>query len=492
MDLRFEKNRRKYESTARLLLLMAMDDIARDAIIRFGHSLGVGIYVTVEGLVLSTTKLRRIEEKMHEIAAQNLPIRQETWPVERAIAFFEEKGQMDTVELLRFQNGDTVSLTICDGYIDLLSGPTTEHTGDIDSFSLRLFYPGMVLILKSMSQVISQGAFKDRPKLMRAYSEFEDWARIQNCRNAADLNNIILSGAYKDFIRVSESIQSRALTSIAEEIADLGCRVVFIAGPSSSGKTTFANRLAIELKVSGRHPIPISLDNYYKNQVDIPIGENGKPDLECLESIDTELFNEQLLELLQGERVEIPLYSFYTKNREPEGKLVSIGERDVLIVEGIHGLNPAIGADVPSESKYRIYVGALTPLNLDNHNRLRATDIRLLRRLVRDARTRNTRIRETLDMWDDVKIGEIKYISPYMEEANVVFNTTLSYEIPVLKKYVTQMLSEVPDDSPHYSSIQRIRQFLDYFVEITDESDIPPISILREFIGGCTFYDNDR
>ncbi|MBQ9008045.1 MAG: nucleoside kinase, partial [Clostridia bacterium] len=250
-----------------------------------------------------------------------------------------------------------------------------------------------------------------------------------------------------------------------------------------------ANRLAIELKVSGRHPIPISLDNYYKNRADIPIGENGKPDLECIESIDTDLFNDQLLELLQGEVVEIPLYSFFTKNRETEGKRVSVGDRDVLIVEGIHGLNPVIGADVPSESKYRIYVSPLTPLNLDNHNRLRATDIRLLRRLVRDARTRNTEINETLDMWDDVKIGEIKYIYPYMEEANVVFNTTLSYEIPVLKTHVYRMLSQVPADSPHYSSIQRIRQFLDFFVDILDESEIPPISILREFIGGCTFYD---
>lgn len=187
--------------------------------------------------------------------------------------------------------------------------------------------------------------------------------------------------------------------------------------------------------------------------------------------------------------MEIPLYSFYTKNREPEGIMVSMGEKDVLIVEGIHGLNPKIGADVPSESKYRIYVSALTPLNLDNHNRLRATDIRLLRRLVRDARTRNTGINETLDMWDDVKIGEITYISPFMEEANVVFNTTLSYEIPVLKHHVYSMLDEVPPESPHYSSIQRIRQFLDYFVENTDETEIPPISILREFIGGCTFYN---
>jgi len=339
-----------------------------------------------------------------------------------------------------------------------------------------------------MSQVMSMGDFKDRPKLTRAYTESAGWERIQNCANAGDLNEIIRNGKMRDFIRVSESIQSRAITSIAEEIADLNCRVVFIAGPSSSGKTTFANRLAIELKVSGCNPVPISLDNYYKNRDEVPIGENGKPDLECLEAIDTELFNDQLLELLQGREVEIPLYSFYTKNREPAGKRVSMGKQDVLIVEGIHGLNPIIGEDVPSENKYRIYVGALTPINLDNHNRLRATDIRLLRRIVRDARTRNTVAHETLDMWDDVKIGEIKYIYPYMEESNVVFNTTLIYEIPVLKTHAYNMLLEVPPESPHYASVQRIIQFLDFFVPIEDESEIPPISILREFIGGCTFY----
>lgn len=489
MDLRFEKNRRRYESTARLLLLMAMEDLAKGATIRFEHSLGIGIYLTAEGMMLSTTKLRRIEDRMREIAAKDLPIEQEAWPLEKAISYFTEKGRMDTVRLLEGHRGDTVLMTVCNGFVDFLCGETAERTGDISGFSLRLFYPGMVLILKSMSQVLAMGDFKDRPKLTRAYTESEAWERISNCVNAADLNDIIRGGRVRDFIRVSESIQSRAITSIAEEIADLGCRVVFIAGPSSSGKTTFANRLAIELKVSGCNPIPISLDNYYKNRVDIPIGENGKPDLESLEAIDSELFNDQLLELLQGGEVEIPLYSFYTKNREPKGKLVSMGEQDVLIVEGIHGLNPAIGEDVPSESKYRIYVGALTPLNLDNHNRLRATDIRLLRRLVRDARTRNASIQETLDMWDDVKIGEIKNIYPYMEEANVVFNTTINYEIPVLKTHAYNMLLEVKPDSPHYSTVQRIIQFLDYFVDIEDESEIPPISILREFIGGCTFYD---
>ena len=469
---------------------MSMSDIAKDAVIRFEHSLGVGIFVTVDGIMLSTTKLRRIEDKMREIASKNIPIEPQEWPLQKALDYFAEKGQKDTLRLLRNHKRDTVTMTVCDGFADFLCGETADHTGDISGFSLRLFYPGMVLILQSMSQAIAQGEFRDRPKLMRAYSEAAAWEHIQKCNGAADLNEIIERGQIRDFIRVSESIQSRTITSIAEEIADLGCRVVFIAGPSSSGKTTFANRLAIELRVSGRNPIPISLDNYYKNRVDIPIGENGKPDLECLESIDTELFNEQLLELLQGETVEIPLYSFYTKNREPKGMEVVMKGQDVLIVEGIHGLNPAIGTDVPSESKYRIYVGALTPINLDNHNRLRATDIRLLRRLVRDARTRNAGINETLGMWDDVKIGEIKNIYPYMEEANVMFNTTLAYEISVLKPHVYDMLLQVGPDSQYYSSMQRILHFLDYFTDVTDETEIPPISILREFVGGCTFYDH--
>ena len=489
MDLSTEKNRRKYEGTARVLMLMAMEEIARDAHIRFEHSLGVGIYITVDGLILSTTKIRRIEEKMRDLVRQNLPIKKETWELDQAIAYFTNKGQMDTVHLLQYHNDKTIEICACGNFRDYISIETTERTGDINDFSLRLYYPGMVLILKSMSRGIGQDVFTDRAKLARAYTESEDCAKILKCANAADLNDIFKSGSGRDFIRVNESMQSRAITNIAEEIADLGCHVVFIAGPSSSGKTTFANRLAIELKVSGRNPIPISLDNYYKNRVDIPIGENGKPDLESLGAIDVDLFNEQLLELLQGAEVEIPLYSFYTKNREPVGKRIQISGKDVLNVEGIHGLNPEIGQDVPSDNKYRIYVSALTPLNLDNHNRIRATDVRLLRRLVRDYRTRGASLEETMDMWDGVKAGEIRYIYPYQEEANVIFNTSLYYEIPLLKKYAYDMLSKVTEDNQYYSRARRLMHFMDYFIESDEESEIPPISILREFIGNCTFYD---
>ena len=264
---------------------------------------------------------------------------------------------------------------------------------------------------------------------------------------------------------------------------------MFVAGPSSSGKTTFANRLSVQLRVSGKRPLAISLDNYYKNREDIPLGADGKPDLECLESIDVPLFNDQLVELLAGREVELPLYSFKTKRRLEQGVRLRVDGDQVLVVEGIHGLNSALSEEIPSELKYRVYVSALTQLNLDGHNRIRTTDVRLLRRMVRDARTRHTDVTATMAMWDSVRAGEEKYIFPYQEKADVMFNSSLLYEIAVLKKYAYPMLKSIPQDSPYYTRSRRLVKFLNYFKDCGDESEIPPTSILREFIGGCTFYD---
>jgi len=324
---------------------------------------------------------------------------------------------------------------------------------------------------------------------MRTYAEANENSRILQCESAADLNDIIAGGDARTFIRVSEALQDRAIAQIADRIVARGARVVFIAGPSSSGKTTFANRLSIQLRVSGKRPVAISLDNYYRNREDVPLGPDGKPDLECLESIDVPLFNEQLIDLLDGREVEVPKYSFYTKRREPQGKRMQVSHDDILIVEGIHGLNDKLSADIPSELKYRVYVSALTQLNLDCHNRIRTTDVRLMRRMVRDHRTRATSALETMQMWDKVREGEEKYIFPFQERADVMFNTSLLYEIAVLKKYAYPMLHGIGKDSPYYTRSRRLCKFLHYFKDLSDEDEIPPTSILREFIGGCTFYD---
>ena len=479
-----EEDRRIYERSARLLLLLALRDIAPGAKARFEHSIGRGIYLNVSGVSLTASLVRRIEARMHELSRANLPIAQSRWTRKQAVEYFRAQGQEDTVRLLAYRPFDYFDVYTCDGLSEYFYGGMVESTGEIESFALRFYYPGMVLLLPDEDLSGPPAPFVERPKLMRAYVEANVCSKILQCENAADLNDIIAKGEARTFIRVSEAMQERAVAQIAERIVANGARVVFVAGPSSSGKTTFANRLSVQLRVSGKRPLAISLDNYYKNREDIPLGADGKPDLECLESIDVPLFNDQLVELLAGREAELPLYSFKTKRRLEQGVRLRVDGDQVLVVEGIHGLNSALSEEIPSELKYRVYVSALTQLNLDGHNRIRTTDVR-----VRDARTRHTDVTATMAMWDSVRAGEEKYIFPYQEKADVMFNSSLLYEIAMLKKYAYPMLKSIPQDSPYYTRSRRLVKFLNYFKDCGDESEIPPTSILREFIGGCTFYD---
>ena len=487
--LQYEENRRIYERSARLILLLALRDVCPGATLRVEHSIGQGVYMNVSGVSLTAALVRRIEAKMHEISARNLPIVKSRWTREQAIAYFETQGQMDTVRLLRYRPFDFFNVYTCDGLSEYFYGDMAKTTGEIDRFALRFYYPGMVLLLPGDDLSGPPAPFVERPQLMRTYAEANEHSRILHCETAADLNDLIARGEGRTFIRVSEALQERVIAGIAERIVARGARVVFIAGPSSSGKTTFANRLSVQLRVSGKRPVAISLDDYYLNREQVPLGPDGTPDLECLEAIDVPLFNEQLVDLLAGREVELPRYSFYTKRREEKGVKLSISGDDILIIEGIHGLNDALSSDIPSELKFRVYVSALTQLNLDCHNRIRTTDVRLMRRMVRDHRTRATNALETMQMWDKVRAGEEKYIFPFQEKADVMFNTSLLYEIAVLKKYAYPLLCEIGEDSPYYTRARRLCKFLHYFKDMDEESEIPPTSILREFIGGCTFYD---
>lgn len=486
--LKHEENRRIYERSARLILLLALRDVCPGAAVRIEHSIGHGVYMNVSGVSLTAALVRRIEQRMHEIAEQDLPIVKSRWTRQQAIEHFAAQGQEDTVRLLSYRPFEHFDVYTCDGLSEYFYGDMAASTGEIRSFALRFYYPGMVLLLPGDDLSGPPAPFAERPQLMRTYAEANEHSRILQCESAADLNDIIARGDARAFIRVNEALQERAIAQIAERIVARGARVVFIAGPSSSGKTTFANRLSIQLRVSGKRPVAISLDNYYLNREDVPLGEDGTPDLECLESIDVPLFNEQLVDLLDGREVELPKYSFYTKRREAQGMKMRVSQDDILIVEGIHGLNDKLSCDIPSELKFRVYVSALTQLNLDCHNRIRTTDVRLMRRMVRDNRTRATSAIETMQMWDKVRAGEEKYIFPFQEKADVMFNTSLLYEIAVLKKYAYPMLHAIEKDSPYYTRSRRLCKFLHYFKDLDEESEIPPISILREFIGGCSFY----
>ena len=479
---------RTYERSARLILLLAMRELYPGAKVRFEHSIGHGIYLSVAGVSLTAARVRRVEERMREIAARDLPIEKTRWTKAQAVEYFTAQGQTDTVRLLGYRPYEHFDVYTCGGMSEYFYGDMARTTGEIRSFALRFYYPGMVLLLPGDDLSGPPAPFVERPQLMRTYAEANEVSRILQCESAADLNDIIARGEARAFIRVSEALQERAIAHMAEEIVSRGARIVFVAGPSSSGKTTFANRLSIQLRVSGKHPIAISLDNYYRNRADVPRGPDGRPDLECLESIDVPLFNEQLVELLDGQEIEAPQYSFVTGTRKAQGTRMRAGEDDVLIVEGIHGLNDALGEDIPTEMKYRVYVSALTQLNLDGHNRIRTTDERLLRRMVRDHQFRATPALDTMRMWDSVRAGEEKYIFPYQERADVMFNSSLLYEIAVLKKYAYPMLKSIGRESEYYTRSRRLVKFLNYFRDCCDEDEIPPTSILREFIGGCSFY----
>ena len=488
LDGHREEDRRIYERSARLLFLLALRDIAPEAKACFEHSLGRGVFLTLRGIAADRALASRVEERMHEITQADIPILKRRISRDEAITLFRSIGREDTVRLLKYRPFSYLDITECNGYCEYFYGAMARSTGDIRQYALQPYYPGLVLLLPDKDFSAAPAPLTDRPGLMRAYQRAHENAEIAGCRNAADLNDIRERGEMRTLIRVAEAQQQRGIDHIAEHIAERGSRVVFVSGPSSSGKTTFANRLGIALRVFGLRPVPVSLDDYYRNRDEVPLAEDGKPDLECPEAIDIPLFNEQLLRLLEGQTVELPRYSFLTKMREKEGTPMALGPEDVLVVEGIHGLNPLLSENIPGGYKYQVYVSALTSLNLDDHNRIRATDARLLRRMVRDQRTRGSSVTETMEMWDAVRAGEERYIYPFQENADVLFDTSLAYEIPILKKYAYSLLMAVPEEYPQYTRIRRLVKFLNYFRDSEEESEIPPTSILREFIGGCTFY----
>ena len=483
-----EEGRRLYERSLRFLFLASMKRLFPGMRVRMQHSVGHGLYIKPQEGALSHEDVRRLEADMHTLVSENLPFEKEEWTRQQAISYFEGEGWLDKAELLRYRPKETIPMYRMAGLCEYFYGAMLPSTGMLTAFQLKPHHPGVVLSAPSPENPDQPAPYVPRKKFLRVFDESQRWCSILGARNVSDVNRMIKDGKIREFIRVSEALHDRSIAAIADDILKRQARIVMIFGPSSSGKTTFANRLAVHLRVLGQKPHLISLDDFYRNRADLPLEADGTPDLECLESIDVPLFNEQLVELLAGREVELPRYSFQTKRREAQGVKMRMAEEDILLVEGIHGLNDALSCDIPSEFKFRVYVSALTQLNLDGHNRIRTTDVRLMRRMVRDHRTRATSAMETMQMWDKVRAGEEKYIFPFQEKADVMFNTSLLYEIAVLKKYAYPMLKEIGRDSPYYTRSRRLGKFLHYFKDLDEESEIPPISILREFIGGSSFY----
>ena len=400
---------------------------------------------------------------------------------------FRNGLKLDKVSLFRYRRSSNINVYCMGDYYDYFYGYMLPSTGYIRLFDLFAYEEGMILLLPEQEDAETLPEFKPRKKLFQTLLATGEWGRDVGIDTVGDLNNQICDGNIADMILVQEALQERRIGEIARDIARReGVKFVMIAGPSSSGKTTFSHRLSIQLRTYGLKPHPIGLDNYYLDHDKTPLDENGEPDYECLEALDVEQFNKDMTALLKGEGVQLPTFNFKTGKREYSGKTTKLGENDILVIEGIHGLNEKMSYSLPAESKYKIYISALTTLNVDEHNRIPTTDNRLLRRLVRDARTRGASAAKTISMWPSVRRGEEKYIFPFQEEADAMFNSAMLFELSVLKQYAEPLLFGIQKGEPEYHEAKRLLKFLEYFLGISSE-ELPKNSLCREFVGGSCF-----
>lgn len=486
-----EEGRRIYERSLRFILLLAVRRCYPDVRVRIEHSIGFGMYLQLTGRRVVQADAKLIEDTMREIVAANLPFKRSRWSRQQAIDYFTRLGWTDKAALLSYRPYDYFNIYECGGLAEYFYGAMLPGTGDVPVFSLRYYPPGLILQMPAPSDPAHPAPYVSRPKHMSTFFESNYWCQILRCSNAADLNDLIATGQLREFIRVNEALHDKSLAEIADDILRMDARAIFLAGPSSSGKTTTANRLKIHLRVLGMRPVLISMDNFYLNRPDVPLDAQGKPDLESLYALDIELFRHCIRDLLDGKTVQLPQYDFSTGMRKKETVPMRIDHNQMLIIEGIHGLNPALHQGFDAGEICKFYLSELTCLNLDDHNRIRTTDARLLRRIVRDYQFRGTTPEKTLAMWDSVRAGEEKWIFPYQEQADIVFNTALHYELPVLRRYAYDMLQRITPDNHNYFRANRLIKILNYFLPAPDEAlqEIPPLSILREFIGGNTFYN---
>ncbi len=480
-----------YKRSATLLMLKAIDDVmghSKDFQVRVMYSLGNGYYCEMEGLPegVSQDLLYAFKRRMKELIWADLPIRKESVSTDIAMKRFAAQGMQDKVRLFQYRRVSAANLYHIEGYEDYHYGYMVPSTGYIKCFDLILYSAGFVLQLPTMEEPETLAPFEAQKKLFKVLKESEDWSTMLGVDTVGALNDVIADGGIGDLMLVQEALQEKKIAEIAERIEREGKQIVLIAGPSSSGKTTFSHRLSIQLRAHGMYPHPIALDNYFVNRRDTPLDADGKYDFECIEAIDRKQFHEDMSRLLAGEVVEIPRFNFHTGVREYKGDFTQLRAGDVLVIEGIHGLNPLMSEDLPDESKFKIYISALTSLNIDQHNRISTTDGRLIRRIVRDARTRGNSAQDTIAMWNSVRRGEEKNIFPHQEEADVMFNSALIYELSVIKQYAEPLLFAISHDSPEYQEAKRLLKFLDYFLGVSGEA-VPNNSILREFIGGSCF-----
>lgn len=474
-----------------LVLLKAVyQEIGRENVrkVAVEYTIDSGIYCDFEGSIKLTEEvLQRIEKRMRDYVEKDLLFDKKSIDTDEAIGLFEQYKMFDKQKLFRYRRVSKANIYNLDGFEDYFYGYMPYSTGCLKYFRLFPYDEGFIMLLPHRNKPEILPEFLDRPKFFQTVKESNEWGKSMDVDTIGALNDVIAAGQMSDLILVQESMQEKKIAEIAAKIAESkDKKFVMIAGPSSSGKTTFSHRLSIQLRTFGLKPHPIGVDDYFVNRENTPVDEHGNYNFECLEAIDIEQFNKDMTDLLEGKRVELPSFNFKTGKREYKGNYKQLGPSDILVIEGIHGLNDKLSYSLPRESKFKIYISALTSLNIDEHNRIHTTDGRLLRRMVRDARTRGTSAKETIAMWKSVRNGEENYIFPFQEEADVMFNSAMIYELAVLKPYVEPVLFGIPRDCSEYIEAKRLLKFMDYVIGVSSE-EVPHNSILREFIGGSIF-----
>lgn len=479
-----------YKRTATLMFLKACEDLLGTGAttkIALDYSIGNSIFCDfLEDRVIDEAFARSIQKRMEELAKANLPITKRSLDTDQAAKYFDRIGFKGKKELFQFRRESKMNIYSLDGYDNYFYGYMAPSTGYISAFLVSAYQHGLVLQIPKRKQTEEIVPFTPQPKLFHVMQRSREWTKTMGVDTVGALNDEITHGNINHLILLQEGLQEKLLADIADEIVSKNKRIILIAGPSSSGKTTFSHRLSIQLQIAGLTPHPVSMDDYFLDRELSPRDENGNYNFETIASLDVDLLTKHINQLLDGEEIDVPSYNFITGKREYHGHKLKIGEKDVLVMEGIHGLNGTLTNEIPEDAKYRIYVSALNQINLDEHNRIPSSDGRLLRRIVRDAMTRGNDARETISRWDSVRKGEEDNIFPYQEEADVMFNSAQIYEIAVLKQYAEPLLFAVPRDCPEYQEAKRLLKFLEYFLNIPSEA-IPKTSLLREFIGGSCF-----
>ena len=489
-DISHPDGMRMYVRSLSFLLYVAVQEVLPGAKLRIEHSVSKGLYCEVDNLRGELTVQDTIDlaDKMRALVALDLPFEKKKDETDEVIQLLEERGLHDKTALIRHRGQYYTSYHQMGEYFGVFHGYMVPSTGYLKTFDLNKYYNGMLLRLPRSSQPDELEDLVVQTKLFEIFREFSQWNKILRMTKISDLNKAAGNGRSDTLVKVTEALHEKKIAHIADRIADRRdkLRVVLISGPSSSGKTTFGKRLAVQLLVAGIKPLNLSLDNYFVDRDHTPKDEHGEFDFEALEALDLDLLNTHFRQLLAGEEVEIPKFSFETGTRFYDGETLKMGKDNILIVEGIHGLNPELTPSIPNEAKFKVYVSALTSINMDDLTRIATTDNRLIRRIVRDYKYRKYSARETISRWPSVRRGEEKHIFPYQEEADVMFNTALLYEFAVLKPYAEPILLEVQPNQPEYAEASRLLKFFNNFKPMQPR-EIPPTSILREFLGGSSF-----